>query len=228
MRKPSAVIFFAALAAMVLAFTCGSAVAQPGKAPAKMDKFAVMPFVIAQPDTADAPAATCAITGGCFSSGTVPSEAVGIMNNLVENQLRKITDIPFVPADQTGLVARDMIGRDIWLAQRDDVAKLGRRLKVDAVLIGAIYRWRERVGSAAAAETPAAVTFELALVLSADGSLIWTGSWDEAQKPLTDNWLNIGEYLRHGIKWFSAKQFAGIGVEYVMQRFPYRDKAPAE
>ena len=224
MPRNSAKMVFAVLA-LVLVCTCGVAMAQSGRLPAKIDKFAVMPFIIAHPDTADAPAATCAITGGCFSSSAVPPDAVTIMNNMLEQQLRKITSIPFVPADQTGLVARDMIGRDVWLAKREDIAKLGRRLKVDAVLLGAIYRWRERVGSAAAAEEPAAVTFELALVLSADGSLLWTGSWDDVQKPLTDNWLNIGEYLRHGIQWFSARQFAGIGLEYVLQRFPYRDKA---
>lgn len=226
MRKTVVITAFAAMALFLLC-VCGPAAAQSGRMP-KIDKFAVMPFIIAQPDTADAPAATCAITGGCFSSSAVPPEAVNIMNNLLDDRLHKVTDIPFVPADQTGLVARSMIGRDIWLAQREDVAKLGRKLKVDAVLIGAIYRWRERVGSAAAAETPAAVTFELALVLSQDGSLLWTASWDEVQKPLTDNWLNIGDYLRHGIKWFTVKQFAAIGLDTVMQRFPFRDKAPAE
>lgn len=189
-------------------------------------KLAVMPFVIAQPDNPEAPAATCAITGGCFNASDVPPEAPRFMDRLLEKNLDKICDVPFVPADQTGLVAREMMGRDVWLAQRADIAALGRRMKVDAVLVGAVYRWRDRVGSAMAADSPAAVTFELALVLSADGSLLWAGNFDQAQRPLTDNWLNIEEYAQHGVQWFSVEQFADIGMTSVMKGFPFQKAKP--
>jgi len=224
-RSKNILIAATLMLAMVLAVGC-----QPkakGLSPREkkgFERLAVMPFIVAQPDNPDKPEATCAITGGCFNASDVPAEAPRILDRLLEKNLNKYCELPFVSADQTGLVAREALGRDVWLADRQDIADIGRRLKVDAVLVGAVYRWQERVGGPLAAERPAAVTFELALVTSADGSLLWTGNFDQAQQPLTDNWLNIEEYAQHGVQWFSVAQFADIGMDTLMKGFPFRKK----
>ena len=106
------------------------------------------------------------------------------------------------------------------LTDRELVSRIGEALGADAVLTGGIYRWVDRVGSDYAADTPASVGFDIDLVESKTGRLIWHARVDETQQFLIDNLLKIGTFLERGGRWITAEEMAAAELEEVLERSP--------
>ena len=100
------------------------------------------------------------------------------------------------------------------------VAETGLRLEADAVVVGNIYRFRERVGSDYGAERPASVAFTLAMVRVEDSSVIWSTVFDETQHSLMENLFNIGTFFKRGGKWLTAEQLARYGLQEIVDELP--------
>jgi hypothetical protein len=99
-------------------------------------------------------------------------------------------------------------------------AELGRRLalemKTDAVLVGLLRIYKERVGSKYGAEA-AAVGFEVRLI-AADGSILWVGNYYEEQRPLTEDLFG---FFARGFGFVTAEALATYGSEKLVHEFPF-------
>jgi hypothetical protein len=96
-----------------------------------------------------------------------------------------------------------------------DIARLrtiGETVYADAVIVGRVERYRERVGNEWGAKSPASVAFVLNLIDVRRGDTVWTARFDETQKPLSENILALGQIGERGIRWLSAEQLTGEGV----------------
>jgi peptidoglycan-synthase activator LpoB len=93
---------------------------------------------------------------------------------------------------------------------------LGQAVGADAVLCGTVSRYVEREGAEYGAKRPAAVAFSLQLISVSSGKTLWTGAFDQQQQPLSTNLFNWWQFWQGGPKWFSAQEFARIGVEHVL------------
>lgn len=91
--------------------------------------------------------------------------------------------------------------------------KLGELVYADAVISGRILRFRERVGEDWGVKSPASVSFILELWDAKRGDLIWSGQFDETQKPLSQNLFAIGEFTQRGARWLTAEELALEGVK---------------
>ncbi len=91
--------------------------------------------------------------------------------------------------------------------------KLGELVYADAVMTGRVLRYRERIGEEWGAKSPASVAFVLELWDVKRGDLIWSGRFDETQKPLSENLFALGEVTQRGIKWLRAEELALQGVK---------------
>lgn len=91
--------------------------------------------------------------------------------------------------------------------------KIGEMVYADAVIVGRVQRYRERVGDEWGAKSPASVAFALDLIDVRRGDVIWSARFDETQKPLSENIFAIGEIGQRGIRWLSAAQLAQEGVK---------------
>ncbi len=91
--------------------------------------------------------------------------------------------------------------------------QIGEMVYADAVIIGRVQRYRERVGDEWGAKSPASVGFVLDLIDVRRGDVIWSARFDETQKSLTDNIFAIGEVGQRGIRWLSAAQLVQEGVK---------------
>ena len=112
------------------------------------------------------------------------------------------------------LTAEDALRRTPKSGSLEERARaLGEATKADVVLCGTISRFRERVGSQFGARTPAAVAFELELVSTETGEVLWRGAFNETQKPLAYNLFNWWMFWQAGPRWFSAREFARLGAE---------------
>lgn len=97
---------------------------------------------------------------------------------------------------------------------------IGKDLGVDTVLVGDVNRWLEREGSALGAKKPASVAFQIYLFRVEDGALLWKASFSKTQRPLSDNVLELENFLKGGATWQSSETLARLGVEEVMRTFP--------
>ena len=91
---------------------------------------------------------------------------------------------------------------------------------LDAVLTGVITRYEDRHGSALAVDRPASVAYDAYLISTRDGEMLWRARFDETQKPLLDNLLLVGRFLKGGGVWQTSETLTRIGLERVLATFP--------
>jgi hypothetical protein len=100
--------------------------------------------------------------------------------------------------------------------------QLGKALQADGVIYGAVWRFRDRVGSEYGARYPASVAFQLNLIEVASGKRLWQGEFDQTQQPLSSNLLDWWMFWRAGPRWFTGAELARLGIEqllgYLQQR----------
>ncbi|MCB2186177.1 MAG: hypothetical protein KQJ78_07155 [Deltaproteobacteria bacterium] len=185
-------------------------------------KMAVLPFERILPDNPTSSEVSCPVTGACYQAGDIAPEAEKVLGVALMQELNATTTLQLVPPDQSERVLMAVGGRRLDIGTRQQIAEMGRKVGADAVMACYVYRYVERVGGPMTAESPAAVTFDLAVVRSKDGQVIWKNSFDEKQQALSEDLLNVGQYMRYGLRWFSADELAHIGITRILQRFPWR------
>jgi len=55
--------------------------------------------------------------------------------------------------------------------------------------------------------------FDLHLVSSEDGAILWKDSFTKTQLSLSENVLDISTFIKSGSKWLTARELARIGME---------------
>jgi hypothetical protein len=91
--------------------------------------------------------------------------------------------------------------------------QIGEMVFADAVMVGRVERFRERVGDDWGVKSPASVAFVLDLVDVRRGDVIWSARFDETQKALTENIFALGDIGQRGVRWLTAEQLMIDGVK---------------
>jgi hypothetical protein len=91
--------------------------------------------------------------------------------------------------------------------------KIGEMAYADAVMVGRVQRYRERVGNELGVKSPASIAFVIDLIDVRRGDVVWSARFDETQRPLSENVLGIGDIGQRGIKWLTADQLMQDGVK---------------
>lgn len=86
---------------------------------------------------------------------------------------------------------------------RQLVQVAGEKLGCTSALLITLERYRERLGDEYSATDPASLAFEYQLVNVADGKVICFGQFDETQKPVSENILEIGQAFKRHFKWIT-------------------------
>ena len=153
------------------------------------------------------------LSGAVIMAEPVPQDVANKMTDDLFERLLKDKDYDLISPAQTrgvflSLVSSELVSNDIEIYK-----KVGRAFSADTVLMGYIYRWREREGTAYAVNRPASVAFDLYLIRSDDGAILWKGKFDKAQRSLSENILDMDTFLKGGGKWMNAEELAGLGLE---------------
>jgi TolB-like protein len=91
--------------------------------------------------------------------------------------------------------------------------QIGEMAFADAVMVGRVQRFRERVGDDWGVKSPASVAFVLDLIDVRRGDVIWSARFDETQKPLSENIFGLGDISQRGVRWLNAEQLMMDGVK---------------
>ncbi len=98
------------------------------------------------------------------------------------------------------------------------IKQIGLAFDADAVLLGHVFRWEERVGSDFSAMKPASVSFDLHLIETEKGKVVWTEEFDKTQKSLSENLLEIKTFIKGKGRWLTAKGLAEIGIAGMVKK----------
>jgi hypothetical protein len=81
-----------------------------------------------------------------------------------------------------------------------------------SVVLGEVYRWRERSGEALGTDRPASVGYQMSLHQAPGGRRLWNSRFDETQRPLSADVRNLGRYPGGGSRWLTAAELARWGA----------------
>jgi hypothetical protein len=99
--------------------------------------------------------------------------------------------------------------------------KVGKLLGAKFMAVGSVWKYRDRVGGDRAASSPASVAFALHLVEVPTGKILWSKSFVQTQRSLSENILNAKAFFDQGAKWLTADELASYGVKELLKDFPY-------
>lgn len=188
-------------------------------------KLALMPFLVGQIESPNAPIAKplskplpqLTIGSNRFSEGSDL-----IMNRIVSDALRLRFQDRLLPsghvADIYGKIAVD----ESLDTPRKRAVRLGETLATDVIVVGTVWRFRERGALSDVPDSPASVAFALYLVDVKTGARLWRDTFDGTQKALTQDVIGGLKQLGMGLRWLSAEELARYGVKSMLRRLPLK------
>jgi len=102
---------------------------------------------------------------------------------------------------------------------------IGEEVSADAVLFGFVYCYRDRSGVSWASSRPAAIGFSLHLVDPSSQKVLWTYSYHDRQRPLTENLLELPGFLKRKGKWITIEQMSREAAASVAKDLPWTPPA---
>jgi TolB-like protein len=180
---------------------------------------AVMPFFVERVEDR-ARGAVCPVCKGIIQRGEI---AFGSQNTLTRLLFQKMEDMGTFKVLSLEKVeeAFSQIDRSQFeLTPLRSFIRLGKTLNIDFIFVGALFRFEERIGSPIGAEKPASVGFDVHLIRMKDEKMVWTGKFDETQRPLSENLLKIGSFIRRKGSWLRAEELSSVGMDEMLRRFP--------
>jgi len=163
----------------------------------------------------------CIISGSTFRGEIVSKEVLDTMAEMLLKELSKKKGLEIIPpsvVEETFLDVYNVIDntskKGLLL---EYLRQIGITFDADAVMIGHVFRWEERVGSDFAAAKPASVSFDLHLIDTENGKVVWTKEFNKTQQSLTENLLGIKIFVKGKGRWLTAKGLAGIGISEMIK-----------
>jgi TolB-like protein len=147
---------------------------------------------------------------------TAPVGAVRASEREAPELLVKLVYTTMVALANWQIVSEDEV-REVDSAGVSDneaarLKRIGEMVYADAVMTGTILRFRERVGDAWGAKSPASVAFTLELVDVRRGDVVWSARYDETQKSLSENIFALSEIATRGMLWLTVEELTQDGV----------------
>jgi hypothetical protein len=183
-------------------------------------RIAVVPFQRLSPEDVQAKAFRCPLCGSILSAEKFPQDAEKIIEDVFFERLNNLGKIQLIPPGETGAFFDRLTMNAINEPLPDILKKVGEELKAEGIIVGYIYRYRERQGYSYSVERPASVAFEIHLFRVVDGSIVWKGGFDKTQKSLSEDLFQISSFVKERGQWVTAKELATEGIEAILENFP--------
>ena len=148
------------------------------------------------------------------------NESEKIVEEVFVDKLHELKEIELIPSDKVQGVYKRIASESLTEPLLNIFKKVGNELGADVLAVGYVYRYTERVGYSISAKQPASVFFEIHLIKTIDGSIIWRGFFDKTQKSLMEDVFQIFSFFKGGGKWMTARQLTEQGMNKIFETFP--------
>jgi len=190
----------------------------PLKAETKFS-LAILPFIIERVEDR-ARGAVCPICGGLYGKGNVLAGSQIYLTRLLQEKMEAMGTFKLLPPEKVEEALSESDRRQFDLNPMRSSIRLGHTLDVDFIFVGFLFRFEQRVGSSIGVDKPASVGFDVHLIRLKDRKMVWTGKFDETQRPLSENLLKMGSFVRRKASWLTAEELSSVGMDEMLTRFP--------
>ena len=158
------------------------------------------------------------LSGGIYMAEPVSHDVVQRMTTFLFDRLVAEKRYVLVSPGQARGAFSNIVDsdRNMAISPIEILQKVGKTFGANAVLIGHIYRWREREGTAYAINRAASVAFDLHLIRPADGAILWRGRFDKTQRSLSENLFELTTFMEGGGRWMTADKLAMFGLKKLL------------
>ena len=193
---------------LFLAFLCGILLTSEGRTETKPN-LVILPFLVERVQDPEK-GVVCPVCKGIRRSGDI---LPGAQNTLTQFLYTKME------ANGTFQIIAPKKVEELLLHSPSSI-QAGKKLEANFIFIGYVFRFEERIGSPLGVERPAAVSFDLHLFRLRDEKMVWLGKFDETQRPLSENLLKIGSFIRRKGSWLTAAELASVGMDEMVGKLP--------
>ena len=190
----------------------------PLKAETKFS-LAILPFIIERVEDRTK-GAVCPICGGLYGKGNVLAGSQIYLTRLLQEKMEAMGTFKLLPPEKVEEALSESDRRQFDLNPMRSSIRLGQTLDVDFIFVGFLFRFEQRVGSSIGVDKPASVGFDVHLIRLKDRKMVWTGKFDETQRPLSENLLKMGSFVRRKASWLTAEELSSVGMDEMLTRFP--------
>ena len=194
--------------------------ARSGLSTVKVQRIALMPFVRGLHNSSLGDPMNrllyCTMSDLCFNIKEVKGNADELMTGFLQEALQKSYTGALIPAPTVQSAYAELPKYPATDTPQSLAIALGRKLQTDHVMVGIVWRYKERVGTAQASASPASVAFTLYLLNVEQGISVWQATFDKTQQALSDNLLNAKEFFSMGARWLTAEELARFGIKQVI------------
>ena len=163
----------------------------------------------------------CPLDGNVYITGKIAEGAENTLTRHLIILINNMWDCRMIPpSNALGVVSELTHPNHKTLSEKELFVETGRILGADVVVTGHIYRFQERLGRKYSVEYPAAVIFDIHIIKVDSGRILWSGKFDETQKSLDKNFLNLRTFVKRKGRWVTALQMAAEGLEELCEEFP--------
>jgi hypothetical protein len=201
-------------------YTDGLSVAVIPDGRSSLNRLALLPFKEIIPAEAAGKMVSCPLCGKVFQSDGASFASATAVENLFYGRLQMYENLAFIPPESAGEVYRRKTASFNKIPLPEIVKQVGAELGADGVIVGYVFRFRERQGYPYSVEKPASVAFDIHLVRVSDGVVVWQAAFDKTQSSLMENMFLISSFYKRGGKWVTARELADEGVTEMLKSFP--------
>jgi len=142
---------------------------------------------------------------------TLPSDAAQSMTAAIYARANELGGWEVTPQDDVDAALQQLPPLTPATLDQNALA-LGRKVAADGVIYGTVNRYRERVGFDFGAQSPAAVAFTLNFVDENTKQVVWIAKFAREQKALSQNILDLPNFVSRGARWVRAHDIAAEGI----------------
>ena len=179
----------------------------------------IFPFFIERVED-PARGVVCPICKGVYRQGGISPASQNTLTRLLQQKMETMGTFKILPLEKVEEALSKSDRRQFELKPMRSFIQLGKTLDMDFVFIGVLFRFEERIGSHIGAEKPASVGFDVHLIRLKDEKMVWIGKFDETQRPLSENILKIGSFVRRKASWLTAEELSSVGMDEMLRKFP--------
>jgi hypothetical protein len=184
------------------------------------EKIGVLPFFKGRRSTDTGETLICPICELSFKSENIKDGADRAITSYVQEALERRYRDKVIFLDEVSRVFQEIPRDDTKDTPRSLAQKAGEALGADLMIVGAIWRYRDRIQEPMGPERGASVAFDMYLIGVSGAKTVWKKRFDETQRPLTEDIRGAKKLIKKGARWLSADELARYGVEEVFKRFP--------
>ena len=180
---------------------------------------AILPFFIERGDDPGR-GVVCPVCKGIYRKGDILPGSQNILTRLLQEKMEAMGIFEILPQEKVEEALSKSDRRQFGIKPMRSFIQLGKTLNVDFIFVEYLFRFEERIGSNIGVQKPASVGFDVHLIRLRDEKMVWIGKFDETQKPLSENLLKIGDFVRRKASWLTAAELSSVGMDEMLKRFP--------